>query len=480
MSHTPGYGDRAMNKLSKPKRAELPHTSGLRMRSAGPTVRKAGASGVLILLTVLFWFIFYQNLPDNWGLNAVAGQALGNTPAVPAAYSANVLDRIIKVSMISISLCVIATHWSMARLLAKSLNPGLTAFLALTLASAAWSIDSAATTLRFVTLASVVLVCFAIPLVTWDPRRLQRLVVPPVIFILLASLVVGSLYPDRIIEIGLDASQYNAWHGITFSKNFFGLMSSIGVVLCANRWLGREGSMVWSLAGALMAFVCLILSRSNTSLLATLVSVGFMVLVMRVPIIRNRFSTHVVIAIGATLLLYELIIQDVVPGVDLLLAPIARLFGKDTSFSARTMIWSIIKEHISSAPYLGTGYGAYWTGPTPESPSYIFVHLMYFYPTEAHNGYLEVVNDVGLVGLVVLLAFLFLYMRQGLRLLRVDRNQAALYLAFLYQQMVINMSESEWFSRSSSFAVVFLAVTCMARALLEQRLRAQQSLVGTA
>jgi exopolysaccharide production protein ExoQ len=458
-------------------RTQLPQATGLKTRSIGPTVRKAGGSGVLMLLSVLFWLIFYQNLPDNWGLNEVAGQGLAGTAAVPTAYAANVLDRIIKVSMISISLCVIATHWSMARSLAKNLNPGLTAYLALTLSSAAWSIDSSATLLRFVTLASIVLVCFSIPLAGWDVLRLQRLVIPPVMVTLVASLVVGSLYPDRIIEIGLDASQYNAWHGITFSKNFFGLMASIGVILCSHRWLAREGRMLWSLAGALAAFACLILSRSNTSLLATLVSVGFMVLVIRVPIFQKRFSNYLVIGIGGTLLLYELIIQDVVPGVDLLLAPITRLFGKDTTFSARTMIWSIIKEHINGAPYLGSGYGAYWTGPTPESPSYVFVQLMYFYPTEAHNGYLEVVNDVGLVGLVVLLVFLFWYMRQGLQLMRFDRNQAALYLAFLYEQMVMNMSESEWFSRSSSFAVVFLAVSCMARALLEQRSRAQQSMI---
>jgi len=423
----------------------------------------------------LFWLIFYQNLPENWGLNPIIGQDV-LADSAPVAYSANVLDRTIKIIWISMSLCVIATHWSLARSLAKNLNPGLIAFAALALASAAWSIDSSATLLRFVTLASIMLVCFSIPLARWDGRRLSRLVIPPVMLILAASLVAGMLYPDRVIEIGLDVSQNNAWHGITGTKNFFGLTSCIGVIVCTHRWLAREGRMIWSLAGALMAFGCLLLSRSNTSLLATLISVAFMVLVMRVPGLKDRFSNHVVIAFGSTLLLYELIIQDVVPGVNVLLAPVTRLFGKDTTFSSRTMIWKIIKEHMNGAPYLGTGYGAYWTGPTPDSPSFVFIHLMYFYPAEAHNGYLEVVNDLGLVGLLALLAFVFWYMRQGIQLMRFDRNQAALYLAFMYEQMVINMSESDWFSRSSSFAVVCLATTCTARALVEQRARSQQPL----
>jgi O-antigen ligase len=98
---------------------------------------------------------------------------------------------------------------------------------------------------------------------------------------------------------------------------------------------------------------------------------------------------------------------------------------------------------------------------------------MYFYPTEAHNGYLDAVNDLGIVGLICVLVFLFWYIRQALQLMRIDRNQASLYLALLLQQMVMNMSESEWFSRGSTFAVLILASICLSRGLLEVRSQAQ-------
>ena len=58
--------------------------------------------------------------------------------------------------------------------------------------------------------------------------------------------------------------------------------------------------------------------------------------------------------------------------------------------------------------------------------------------------------------------------------MKVDRAQAALYLGLLYQQMVMNMSESEWFSRSSTFAVLMLASTCLSQALAESRGRVPQ------
>jgi O-antigen ligase len=288
-------------------------------------------------------------------------------------------------------------------------------------------------------------------------------------YILVASLVVGSIFPDRIIELGNDISQNHAWHGITFFKNQFGMTASIGVILCFHHWLSGGRRVFWAIAGMAAGFACLIFSRSNTSQLATFICMMFMLLVMRVPVVKHRYTTHVVVGIAAILLLYELVIQDVIPGVHVLLGPIASLTGKDTTFSSRTIIWQLVKDHINGAPFLGTGYGAYWVGAFPTSPSYIFTYLLFFYPSEAHNGYLDVVNDLGLVGLAFLLAFIYWFLRQGLQFIRIDRSQAALYLALLYQQMVMNMSESEWLSRSSTSVILLFAAIGMARGLLDHR-----------
>jgi len=425
----------------------------------GPTISRAGGGGCLVLLAIFYWLAFYQNLPNN-----LEGMAAGG-PVV----TENVLYRIIKVSMIAMSVYVIATRWSLVRSLAKNINAGAAAFLVLAPLSAVWSIEPVATLLRFSSLAAFFLMCFAISLAGWHRQRLQQLAIPPLMCILVGSLVVGLMLPDRITEIGTDISQKGAWHGITHSKNEFGMVASIGVIFCFNKWLAREGRTFWAIAGTAVACACLILSRSNTSLFATIVGVLSMVLVMRVPVIKRRYSTHVVVAIAATILLYELAIQNVIPGVNTLFAPILSLTGKDATFSARTVIWNVIKQHIQAAPYLGTGYGAYWVGPFPTSPSYVFVSLMFFYPTEAHNGYLEIVNDLGLLGLLCLLVFLYWFIRQALQLMRIDRSQAALYLALLFQEMVINMSESDWFSRTNTFAVLILATTCLSRGLLNVR-----------
>jgi O-antigen ligase len=449
-----------------------------RTAAAAASARTAAGNG-LLMLSILFWLIFWQNLPQQpFAVNAPAHvQAHAPGGNADSGGGGNVTDRILKVGMLSISLYVIVRRMSLARALAKQLNGGMVAVLGLALLSAAWSFDPNSTVLRWITLANIALTSFAIALAGWHRVRLQQLAIPPLMLIMLVSLVAGLFIPDQMKEPGTDISQLNAWHGILSSKNEFGMVASIGVILCANRLISREGQMVWALVGGLIAGTCLILSRSNTSEFATAVAVGSMAMWKWMPVIRQRFAAVVGVGIAAVLLVYELAIQNLIPGVSILLAPLVGLTGKDMTFSARSIIWDVVKQHMQYAPYLGTGYGAYWLGPFPGSPSYVFVPMMNFYPTEAHNGYLDIINDLGYVGLICVLIFVFRYVRQALQLMRFDPNQAALYLALLFQQMVMNMSESEWFSRSSTFAILILSSVCLSRALLDvQQRRPQQQM----
>ena len=456
--------------VSGPARGAVPRRQSQANRTIRPSLRRVADRGTLIVLSILFWLIFYQDLPANLGLNPLPGAV---SEGIVGIGGANWVDRVARLATIGICLGLAVARWPLARSLLRTINPGLEAFMVLVPLSAVWSIDSSATLLRFMSLATMVLVCFAVALGGWSRQRLQQLVMPPIMYILVVSLVVGMIYPERVIELGNDLSQKNAWHGITHFKNQFGITASIGIILCFHRWLSGGRRAFWAIAGIAAGTACVIFSRSNTSQLATMICMLFMVLVMRVPVIKQRYTTHVVIGIAATLLLYQLVIQDVIPGVHVLLGPIARLTGKDTTFSSRTIIWEIIKEHIRLAPFLGTGYGAYWTGEFVTSPSYVYMYRLFFYPSEAHNGYLDIVNDLGLVGLACLLVFIGWFLRRALQFIRIDRSQAALYIALLFQQMVMNMSESEWFSRSSTSLVLLLAATCLSRDLLEHRRPAQ-------
>jgi O-antigen ligase len=226
-------------------------------------------------------------------------------------------------------------------------------------------------------------------------------------------------------------------------------------------------------AGAGLAGACLLLSRSSTALAASLFVMVFLLVALKGPGGLRRQ-----LPLGVTLLLlligvYALAMLDIVPGLHTLFAPISALSSKDVTLSGRTGIWAVLTDHILRSPWLGSGYGAYWTAsPQPGTDAYeLFQRLNGFYPGSAHNGYLEITNDLGLVGLACLLAYITRSARQMLALWRVEAPQALLYLALLLQQAITNLSETHWLSvLSLDFLLMTLVTSALARGLLERRL----------
>jgi len=315
---------------------------------------------------------------------------------------------------------------------------------------------------------TVVQICFALTLAKWHTQRFQQVMRPLVTTILVASFLVGILMPDWIIEKG-EGTLKDAWHGLVYSKNGFGQLAGFGVLLWAHAWL-YERKRWWRAAPPLaLAVACLFLSRSSTSLLATMFSIAFLLLLYGLPDNMRRYLPFFVALFAGIVLIYALAILKLIPGLDFFFSPIAALTGKDETFTARSQIWQIIEQHISLAPLLGSGYGAYWVGPVPTSPSFVFLSRMYFYPTESHNGYLEIVNDLGYVGLMCLVGYIFLYVKQSLQLMKIDRSQGVLYLGLFFQTALINLSESTWLNVNTpyQFLVMTFATFAIARTLLQ-------------
>ena len=122
-----------------------------------------------------------------------------------------------------------------------------------------------------------------------------------------------------------------------------------------------------------------------------------------------------------------------------------------------------MSEHIALNPIFGGGYGAYWIGPLTGTPAYDHVVRLNFYPTEAHNGYLDIINDLGALGGICLLGYLLVYLGQSLRVLMRARVQGALYVGLLFEQLIANLSESRWLN---VLCVEFVIMTLATVAIL--------------
>jgi len=393
----------------------------------------------------------------------------------PAPAAGGLLSRALWLGLLAAAGAVIAWRASLSWQLLRSLNPFLLLFAALAVASIVWSIEPEVTVRRDIRLVTILAVCFAFCLAGWHARRFQSVVRPVLTMVLLGSIVFGLISPGLAIHQELAPELVGAWRGLANHKNTFGAIAGIALVLWLQGWLTSEVRLSRALLGCALAGGCLWLSRSSTAVISAVAAIVFLFLLLRAPRGAQAYLKYAVALTVLVLVVYAVAILRLIPGSNLLLAPITMLTGMDGTFTGRSEIWAIIVERFHFNPLLGVGYGAYWIGPVTQSPSYEFIWRMgSFYPGSAHNGYLDVANDLGWAGLVCLLGYIAVHLRQSLRALAADRAQGALFLALFVQQAMVNLAESHWFSvLSLQFMLMTLATMAVARLTLELKLRAR-------
>lgn len=438
----------------------------------GPRPRAAPAGGVprrkdgkfqVFLVTAVYWLLiarviipgFFDYAADTDILKVAARDALFN--------------KVTWLSFLFIPIVLLGSRSALTLRVLRSTNRYFLILLGFATISIVWSIDTGASTSRITHALTVVLDCLAVAVVGWHAMRVQQITRPILTLMLIGSLVFGLGWPDLAITAPTPPDTYGYWHGLTTQKNGLGSLASLGFVFWFHGWAAKEVKWLPALVFGALSGALLYLSKSSTAMMATALVAMFLLMMLRsagVPALR-RYMPYLVGGFVCLTLAYSLAVLKVVPGLDVLLVPIAVITGKDSTFTARTQIWELIRAHIQYSPIIGSGYGGYWAGPMPSSPSYIFLQVMYFYPSEAHNGYLDIINDLGYVGLLLLLGYLIGYIKQALRLLKVNYTQSALYLALIFQQLLTNLSETHWLFVGHDFIVLTMATFGLARSLMD-------------
>ena len=76
-----------------------------------------------------------------------------------------------------------------------------------------------------------------------------------------------------------------------------------------------------------------------------------------------------------------------------------QLLHRDEGLTGRLNLWNAVLLAISKRLWLGYGFNAFWQGMKGES-GYVLTAVGWA-PKYAHNGFLDLVLDLGLLGLLV-------------------------------------------------------------------------------
>lgn len=110
---------------------------------------------------------------------------------------------------------------------------------------------------------------------------------------------------------------------------------------------------------------------------------------------------------------------------------VASILNREEHLTGRTEIWAYLIPYAMQNPILGQGYGGFWTDAHRAATS-----------SHAHNGYLDIVLNLGFFGLITFSAFLLSCCRNGHRVMMQDFFWGCLSLVILFTFAVHNIAES--------------------------------------
>jgi O-antigen ligase len=111
--------------------------------------------------------------------------------------------------------------------------------------------------------------------------------------------------------------------------------------------------------------------------------------------------------------------------------------GRDTTLTGRTELWKEVLT-LNPSTLFGTGFENFWL---PSRLDQMW-RLYWWHPNEAHNGYIEVFINLGVVGLVMLGVVIATSYRKVFGAVSRNPEEGGLWLAYFVIGLVYNFTES--------------------------------------
>lgn len=246
-----------------------------------------------------------------------------------------------------------------------------------------------------------------------------------------------------------EAKQFGGmWRGISSHKNQLGQIALISSVFWIY-FLRVETSWRKFLAFFLLSGSVILLAGSKS--MTSIITFGALVLIALILFIDRRLR---VIGIGRSFSILLIIAVLLVAVTVINLAPeliivLPEYLGKNITFTGRSELWAdvlnISKNHI----ILGYGFGGFWN-VNSELMSYLYDKYL-FLPKTAHNGYLDLFNQTGIIGFTIILFMVFSYLKELQKI-----NKFHFWVWPLSCVLILNITESTLFVQGMFSGNIFI------------------------
>jgi exopolysaccharide production protein ExoQ len=278
-----------------------------------------------------------------------------------------------------------------------SRQPWLLAFVAWGLLTVVWSEDPMLSLRRTLGLACTVALGFFLGM-RFELKELLRITAWALAIGVVASLAAVVLIPSFAIQYNLGG----AVRGVFVQKNTMARVIGVAVMVFAYLFLESRRYRLLYLAPLFLSIGLIVLSKSVTAVIVTFLAIsllGFLKLRLRATQSVALFAFVSFLGLGATLF--------VLGHTDSIFA----FMGKDASLTGRTDLWQESIAAVLRRPLLGAGWDVFWMGPEADA----IRSAVHWQTPHAHNAFLDLALNTGLVGLALFLASLYDCLRRAVR-----------------------------------------------------------------
>jgi exopolysaccharide production protein ExoQ len=163
---------------------------------------------------------------------------------------------------------------------------------------------------------------------------------------------------------------------------------------------------------------------------------------------RSRPLGVLAISALSLLSLAVLVVLWASPGADF------SFLNRDMTLTGRTNLWPMVLDQIRQRPLFGWGYAATWQ-ETDSGPSMI-AKILNWAPGHAHNEWLEITLQLGLVGAALVLSVIAVTVVRGVRCINANRTMLGFFvLLFVLGTAIHGVTEVVLVQSQSIAWVVF-------------------------
>lgn len=238
----------------------------------------------------------------------------------------------------------------------------------------------------------------------YSPADQMRLLLAAGVIVALASIAMAILLPEYGVASG------GEWKGVFGQKNRLGL--SIFFLFSSLPFcrISSKRQLLMLTLQSILPIGLILLSQSKTALALTVVLIAVRVLG---PFIARRRRDQLPFMLYTAVVGISLTVIAMTVGRGVILP----LLGRDSTLTGRTEHWAVLATYVVRHLWLGYGYAAFWTG---TGDSLRVMSDIGAGMKGSDSGYVDMMLQLGLLGMILLLLVFLISVRDFGRLTRRD------------------------------------------------------------